>query len=340
MKAFKNIQSKLYVQTKEWVANEQEMNNNRKPKSQLQKAKPNINNKQKPQYINTHPNVPTQQANKDNQSLFEKYYQEKLLAKGLNSNNINHTEGNGYNEENIYNNLYQQQQPLNNNINNNNNTYQDNIEQNALLNQRELTEQEIKDIALQQLLEDYHNGKFKIEDPNAAIENINNSNSNNNNRQQLKEPTPTIKDAPLILPKIQKNYLLENKKLITEHKIQQKHKPKAEQSQTKHKDYGKTPEYLEKYKKEAEIKKELIRKYKEEQKYPKGTKLLTEEERLTTLNGLINTKKDIQNQIEKMPITTRTKAVQYKKEELEHKMDEIDRAIEMFSKKQVFVKME
>jgi hypothetical protein len=41
-----------------------------------------------------------------------------------------------------------------------------------------------------------------------------------------------------------------------------------------------------------------------------------------------------------MPITTRTKAVQYKKEELEHKMDEIDRAIEMFSKKQVFVKME
>ena len=102
MKAFKNIQSKLYVQTKEWVANEQEMNNNRKPKSQLQKAKPNTNNKQKPQYINTHPNVPTQQANKDNQSLFEKYYQEKLIAKGLNSNNINHTEGNGYNEENIY----------------------------------------------------------------------------------------------------------------------------------------------------------------------------------------------------------------------------------------------
>ena len=157
---------------------------------------------------------------------------------------------------------------------------------------------------------------------------------------QFVEPTPTIKDAPLILPKIQKNYLLENKKLISEHKIQQKYKPKAEQSQAKHKDYGKTPEYLEKYKKEAEIKKELIRKYKEEQKYPKGTKLLTEEERLTTLNGLINTKKDIQNQIEKMPITTRTKAVQYKKEELEHKMDEIDRAIEMFSKKQVFVKME
>jgi hypothetical protein len=37
MKAFKNIQSKLYVQTKEWVANEQEMNNNRKPKVNYKK---------------------------------------------------------------------------------------------------------------------------------------------------------------------------------------------------------------------------------------------------------------------------------------------------------------
>ena len=335
MKAFKNIRSKLYVQTKEWVANEQEITNNRKPKSQLQKAKPIAGNKQKPQlnqYINSQPNIPIQPTHKDNQSLFEKYYQEKLLSKGLNLNNINLTEENGYNEENIYNNLYQQQ-PVNNN-----NTYQQTVEQNSPLNQRDLTEQEIKNIALQQLLDDYNNGKFKIEDPNSAIENTNNASSSN--KQQLKEPTPTMKDVPLILPKIQKNYLLENKKLITEHKIQPKHKPTSEQSQMKHKDYGKTPEYLAKYKKEAEIKKELLRKYKEEQKYPKGTKLLSEEERLTTLNGLLNTKKDIQNQIEKMPITTRTKAVQYKKEELEHKMDEIDRAIEMFSKKQVFVKMD
>ena len=85
--------------------------------------------------------------------------------------------------------------------------------------------------------------------------------------------TVQSQDAPLILPKIQKNYLLENKKLITEHKIQQKHKPKAEQSQAKHKDYGKTPEYLEKYKKEDEIKKERIRKYKEEQEYSQSLHL-------------------------------------------------------------------
>jgi hypothetical protein len=41
-----------------------------------------------------------------------------------------------------------------------------------------------------------------------------------------------------------------------------------------------------------------------------------------------------------MPITNRTKAIQSKKEELEHKMDEIEKAIEMFSRKQVFIKIE
>ena len=38
-----------------------------------------------------------------------------------------------------------------------------------------------------------------------------------------------------------------------------------------------------------------------------------------------------------MPITTRTLAVQNKKEELSQKLDEIEKAIEMFSKKQVFI---
>ena len=66
-------------------------------------------------------------------------------------------------------------------------------------------------------------------------------------------------------------------------------------------------------------------------------KLLSEEERLSTLNGLILNKKELINQLEKMPITTRTLAVQNKKEELSQKLDEIETAIEMFSKKQVFI---
>ena len=40
-----------------------------------------------------------------------------------------------------------------------------------------------------------------------------------------------------------------------------------------------------------------------------------------------------------MPITTRTMAMQNKKEELIQKLEEIEKAIDMFSKKQVFIKV-
>ena len=66
--------------------------------------------------------------------------------------------------------------------------------------------------------------------------------------------------------------------------------------------------------------------------------MLTEEERVNTLNGLIESKKEMVNILEKLPITTRTLAMQNKKEELIKKIEEVEKAIEMFSKKQVFIK--
>ena len=65
---------------------------------------------------------------------------------------------------------------------------------------------------------------------------------------------------------------------------------------------------------------------------------MTEEERVNTLNGLIESKKEMVNILEKLPITTRTLAMQNKKEELIKKIEEVEKAIEMFSKKQVFIK--
>ena len=59
-----------------------------------------------------------------------------------------------------------------------------------------------------------------------------------------------------------------------------------------------------------------MKRLEEAAKYPKGTKLLSEEERIGTLNGLIENKKEIMNQLEKMPITTRTNAIRMRKEEL------------------------
>ena len=60
---------------------------------------------------------------------------------------------------------------------------------------------------------------------------------------------------------------------------------------------------------------------------------------VNTLNGLIQNKKELTNQLEKMPITTRTNAVRIRKEELIKQLEEIEKAIDMFSRKHVFVKL-
>ena len=143
----------------------------------------------------------------------------------------------------------------------------------------------------------------------------------------------------IILPKIQKNYIKENRKLIIDNKNQIKHKNIDVINNLKHKNYGKVPSYIKRYELERELKKEEIKKQKEAEKIPKGTKLLSEEERTNTLNSLINNKKELINQLEKMPITKRTLATQNKKDEIYKQLEEIEKGIEMFSKNQVYIKI-
>ena len=192
------------------------------------------------------------------------------------------------------------------------------------------------DDTIKELVQQYNNkGKIELNSIPEADEKLEQSlkkplNNNNFNRG----------NTPLVLPKIQKNFIKDNRKIISEGKIQPRTKPKEQPQPALHKDYGKTPLYIKKYEIENELKKEEKRRKEEEAKIPKGTKLLTEEERLSTLNGLLNSKKELTNLLEKMPITTRTIAVQHKKDELIKKLDEIEKAIEMFSKKQVFIKIQ
>ena len=262
-------------------------------------------------------------------------------------------------------NIYQQKQNQNlNPITNlpNENIYQQNQNQNQINNINEIPYNEIliqdnessslkeKDAEIEKLIKDYtekygwdetieqlikeYSSKGKIESEEKYL-----SNPNNNIKQDYNQPSLPNKNSPLILPKIQKNFIKDNRQLVIENKVPQRTKPKEQQQQVFHKDYGKTPLYIKKYEIENELKKEEKKRRDEEKKYPKGTKLLSEEERVNTLNGLLNSKKEITNLLEKMPITTRTMAMQNKKEELIQKLEEIEKAIDMFSKKQVFIKI-
>lgn len=70
---------------------------------------------------------------------------------------------------------------------------------------------------------------------------------------------------------------------------------------------------------------------------PPGTKLLPEEERLATLDQLKYTKVQIINTLESLPISMKTMALRNKKLDLESKLQEVDAAIKLFSKENVFV---
>jgi uncharacterized protein YeaC (DUF1315 family) len=292
--------------------------------------------------------------------MFDKYYANKIKEKtnlNINSNILNNNQC-FYTENinNINNNMnynYNTNTNFNSNINNmtelnsaNNNYTQNDMNQiNSNMdnyNRNETIEKLIKeykekygsDEALEKMINEYYGKSTNNE----------NTTTNNNNNKIIKNSYSNKNsnvNSKIVLPKIQKNYIRENRRLVIDNKVPVKHKQVGEQiiKTDKHKDYGKVPSYIKKYELEREIKNEEIKRQEEASKYPKGTKLLSDEERLNTLDGLIKNKKELTNQLEKMPITTRTNSVRVRKEELIKKLEELEKAIDMFSRKQVFVKI-
>lgn len=104
-----------------------------------------------------------------------------------------------------------------------------------------------------------------------------------------------------------------------------------------HKNYGRVPRYINKYAQErAEA--EIERLAEEEQaKVPPGTRLMPEEERLETLHDLTESRRDVNTALEKLPVVSRTIAVERHRKDLEEKLVRIDRAIETFKRQHVYV---
>ena len=371
---FKNIPSKIKLDTLNWV-NREQTNHKILPKTPNINQKRNFNNNRnkinikeftlnpidKPltSNIETRPplinktNEPGEEniyniLNNKTTTMFDKYYANKRKEKttgqyNYNSNNqCYQTENiNNYNYDmNINTNDINQLNTVNNGYYNNeiNHASSENQSRNEMIEKliKEYKEKYGSDEALEKMINDYYGkndlniDKNKINnDDKIAIKNQNSKKNINNN-------------SNVLLPKISKNYIRENRQLVIDNKVPMKHKQQTEpikRNNSKHKDYGKVPAYIKKYELEREIKNEEIKRQEEASKYPKGTKLLSEEERLNTLNGLIQNKKELTNQLEKMPITTRTNAVRIRKEELIKKLEEIEKAIDMFSRKHVFVKL-
>ena len=105
----------------------------------------------------------------------------------------------------------------------------------------------------------------------------------------------------------------------------------------KHRNYGNVPGYIKKFNKQRDdmVVQKMIEE--ERKKMPPGTRLMPEEERIKTLEELKDSRKEINNALERLPVVSKTLAMEKHKRELEDKLIRIDRAIETFSKKTVYV---
>ena len=84
---------------------------------------------------------------------------------------------------------------------------------------------------------------------------------------------------------------------------------------------------------EAKVKEDARLEAKAARHRPAGTKILSEEERIATLENLEKNKKEITRILMSMPISMRTESLKKQKVDLEAKLQEIDKAINMFSRK-------
>ena len=302
MKEFKNIPSKLYEKTENWIAKEKNLTKTKYPNN-FNESKPKPRRIMSASAAHSHRNniqpgyTPINVDNylnnnkKKESSMFENYYHDKMVEKKI------------------------------------------------IPSQEEEKAQQLKDDL-----------DYQFEAHLRELRNCNNIESQINEqyesikKAQIKANTPSINDNGIILKKNNKNFIEENKQKIIKGEIPKKipvNKSNDKSSQNNfHKDFGKTPQYLKNMKIEAEKKKELDILKKEQEKYPKGTRLLNDEERMFTLNKLLESKKEIENLIAKLPITLNSQAAKNKQEELYKKLDEMDKAIATFSKKKVFVKID
>lgn len=71
---------------------------------------------------------------------------------------------------------------------------------------------------------------------------------------------------------------------------------------------------------------------------PPGTRLIPEDERVKTLEELVDTKKELSQLLGQMPISMRSEGLQKRKREIEDRLEAVEKGIQLFSRKIVYVK--
>jgi hypothetical protein len=109
----------------------------------------------------------------------------------------------------------------------------------------------------------------------------------------------------------------------------------VEEEPTKHRSYGEIPLYLQERKCQWEEEERL--RSAQDPNCPPGMKRMPEEERVSTLEVLLQSKEETTKLIQRLPFTVETPSQRRRQNDLENKMREIDHAISLFSRSKVYV---
>lgn len=152
-----------------------------------------------------------------------------------------------------------------------------------------------------------------------------------------KQSVPRADEIQSIPTRPPQDFIHKNKRSQVERKNSDNLHRSDSNSDTRHEAYGRVPDYLVNRKNEwAEIEEER-RRNAPDPNCPKGMCLMPEDERQATLSTLRDSYQECLRQLERMPFVIETPSAKRRKEELENKLREIEKAIDIFNKPKVYV---
>jgi hypothetical protein len=151
--------------------------------------------------------------------------------------------------------------------------------------------------------------------------------------ENRKASVPRADERAALAPRTNADFISKNRS-----QAKKMHQPAHEKEESaKHESYGKVPSYLQNRKNEWADAEDERRRNAPDPNCPAGMCLMPEQERMDTLRTLQGSKAECMHQLERMPFVIETPSMKRKQEDLESKLREIDRAIEVFSKPKVYV---
>lgn len=162
------------------------------------------------------------------------------------------------------------------------------------------------------------------------------SNSQHKKKKEKGKPPVPAKDDVAALPhKERKNVISKNIREVCSAKPKREEKQEALYMEKK--DFGKVPDYIINRKIELAMQAEQKKKEEEQKAIPPGMVLMSEEERQKTLELLYQNREKIENDMQHLPLTIETPSMINKQNQLFAKLKEVEDAIKVFSRKQVFI---